>query len=224
MSINLSSNTEEEAVRQQAADPSHHYSTINSQKSLFSLDIQMSAFLQGQILFDDRKQRLRLSNYIRISADADIDEVVKYIALKWLKRNPKIILSIITGLYHFKTYKNQKQLNKFKRGIIKAAYSTELIYVTNGYNIGVTKLIGDAFREESLARRGCTEGLQIFSNSNDTNNTESELDKLMLIGIVSTSNLKNADLFKGAQVKREAIYKQFIIYIVNTMMMQSFSI
>ncbi len=95
-------------------------------------------------------------------------------------------------------YKNQKQLNKFKRGIIKAAYSTDLIYVTNGYNIGVTKLIGDAFREESLARRGCSEGLQFFSNQ--TINSENELDKLTLIGIVSTTNLKNAHLFKEANV------------------------
>jgi hypothetical protein len=71
--------------------------------------------------------------------------------------------------------------------------------VTNGYNIGVTKLIGDAFREESLARRGCSgEGMQFFSNQ--TVSAESELEKLMLIGVVSTTNLKNAHLFRGGPV------------------------
>ncbi len=51
---------------------------------------------------------------MRVSVDCDIEEVAKFIALKWLKRSPKIILPIITGLSHFKTWKNQKQLNKFK--------------------------------------------------------------------------------------------------------------
>lgn len=142
------------------------------------------------------------SSYIRVSADTDLDEIVKYVSLKWFKRSPKIILSLITGLCQFTTYKNQKQLNKFKRGIIKAAYSTDLVYVTNGYNIGISKLIGDAFREESLATRGCSESLPLFSsNYNDTVGTENEqLDKLMLIGIVSTSNLRLADEFRGGQV------------------------
>ena len=110
--------------------------------------------------------------------------------MKWLKRNPKIIIPIITGTKHFKIWKNQKKLNKFKRGIIKAAYTTELIYITNGYNSGVSKIIGDAFREESLANRTISNyEAQSICNTN-------EFDKLIIIGIVSTSNLKNAELFK----------------------------
>ena len=54
-----------------------------------------------------------------MSVDADIDEVAKFIFLKWFKKNPKIIITIITGLTHFKNWKNQKQLTKFKRGITK---------------------------------------------------------------------------------------------------------
>ncbi len=133
-----------------------------------------------------------------------MDEVAKFVSVKWFRKNPKIILSIITGLCHFKTFKNQKHLNKFKRGIIKAAYSTELIYITNGYNIGVSKLIGDAFREESLARRSCSEGL-IFSNYNLSSSIDNELDKIVLIGIVSTSNLKHAELFNRYNVKKNEV-------------------
>ena len=67
----------------------------------------------------------------------------------------------------------------------QAAYTTDLWYITNGYNIGVSKVIGDAFREESLARR-----------KNDTNtNTLDQFEKLTLIGIVSTSELKNKEIF-----------------------------
>lgn len=58
-----------------------------------------------------------------MSVDSDIDEIGKFIASKWIKKNPKIIIPIITGLSHFQTWKNQKQLNKFKRGIIKVKKS-----------------------------------------------------------------------------------------------------
>ena len=127
---------------------------------------------------------------MRVPFDAEIEDVAKFIGLKWLKRNPKIIIPIITGIKHFKIWKNQKKLNKFKRGIIKAAYTTELIYITNGYNSGVSKIIGDAFREESLANRTISNyEAQSMCNTN-------EFDKLIIIGIVSTSNLKNAELFK----------------------------
>ena len=40
-------------------------------------------------------------------------------AIRWLKRSPKIIIPVVTGLNHFKNWKNQKQINKFKRGLIK---------------------------------------------------------------------------------------------------------
>jgi hypothetical protein len=62
------------------------------------------------------------SYYVRVSVDADVEEVAKFIATKWLKKSPKIIIPIITGLSHFKTWKNEKQLNKFKRGIIKVCF------------------------------------------------------------------------------------------------------
>jgi hypothetical protein len=66
-----------------------------------------------------------------------------------------------------------------------------LWYITNGYNIGVSKLIGDAFREESLARR---------SNDSNSNQNLDPFDKLTLIGIVSTSDLRNKELFQGQEV------------------------
>lgn len=63
-------------------------------------------------------------------------------------------------------------------------------YITNGYNIGVSKVLGDAFREESLARR-----------TNDTNTSAfDEFEKLTLIGIVSTSELRHEELLRESQV------------------------
>jgi hypothetical protein len=59
------------------------------------------------------------SHYVRVSVNSDIEDVVRFMAIKWLRKSPKIIIPIVTGLSHFKSWKNQKQLNKFKRGIIK---------------------------------------------------------------------------------------------------------
>lgn len=67
------------------------------------------------------------------------------------------------------------------------------MYITNGYNTGISKIIGDAFREESLARRSdpC---------SNSSCLKESQTDQAILIGILSTSELKNSQLLDGKQV------------------------
>ena len=69
--------------------------------------------------FDFLKNQLLQSSYVRVSVNSDIEDVVKFMATRWLKRSPKIILPIVTGLTHFKPWKNQKQINKFKRGLIK---------------------------------------------------------------------------------------------------------
>lgn len=101
-----------------------------------NLDSKENSFRQGKIIFEDDHQRFTKpvfafsyfykililaykSEYVRVPFDYDVDALAKYIANEWLKKNPKIIIPVITGLSHFKPWKNQKQLNKFKRGIIK---------------------------------------------------------------------------------------------------------
>lgn len=64
--------------------------------------------------------------------------------------------------------------------------------------MGVSKLIGDAFREESLTRRISYDTSPSYSYLYNSQNTD-EFDRLVLMGIVSTSGLKHADLLTGAQ-------------------------
>lgn len=56
--------------------------------------------------------------------------------------------------------------------------------------------MGDAFREESLTRRVSYD----TSPATYSHQNADELDRLVLMGIVSTSDLKHAELLKGAQV------------------------
>jgi hypothetical protein len=62
----------------------------------------------------------------------------------------------------------------------------------------VSKLIGDAFREESLTRRISYDTSPSYSSSYTDKNTD-EFDRLVLMGIVSTSSLKHSDLLNGSQ-------------------------
>lgn len=57
--------------------------------------------------------------------------------------------------------------------------------------------MGDAFREESLTRRVSYDTSPSYSSYSDQN---TDLDRLVLMGIVSTSDLRQAELLKGAQV------------------------
>ncbi len=121
-----------------------YYNTVDSQKSMMSVDNILESLPHGEIEFVDGIQRhrrvcIRAGNrstgdnetaadlmfpysksvYVRVPVDVDIESLVRFMAIKWMRKSPKIILQVATGLSHFKPWKNEKQLNKFKRGIIK---------------------------------------------------------------------------------------------------------
>lgn len=56
----------------------------------------------------------------------------------------------LKGITNFKNWKNQKLEEQFRRGIIKAANKTEMWFITNGINGGISAMVGDAFNEEKV--------------------------------------------------------------------------
>jgi hypothetical protein len=68
----------------------------------------------------------------------------------WQMKSPQIIISIITGVTNFKNWKNQKLEEQFRRGLIKAANKTEMWFITNGINGGISAMVGEAFNEERV--------------------------------------------------------------------------
>lgn len=69
----------------------------------------------------------------------------------------------------------------------------------------MSKLIGDAFREESLARRTSTDTSTTYNTA--SSQEADEFDKLILMGIVSTSDLRNIDQFKRGTSNETIVYK-----------------
>ena len=54
-----------------------------------------------------------------------------------------------TGV-NFKNWKNRKLEDQFRRGIAKAARKTEMWFITNGINGGISAMVGDAYYEEKV--------------------------------------------------------------------------
>lgn len=59
---------------------------------------------------------------------------------------PKIIISVTGGAQSFEIDNDTK--NAFKKGLIKAAKSTNALIVTGGTNHGVMSLVGEAVSED----------------------------------------------------------------------------
>jgi hypothetical protein len=66
----------------------------------------------------------------------------------WNLRKPQLILSVIGGTREFTLSSSMKKT--FKRGLVKVAESTESWIITNGFNLGVMKLVGEAVAESTL--------------------------------------------------------------------------
>ena len=97
------------------------------------------------------------SRYVKFKIDesnSKINEQLKWIprfmTSIWQMKSPQIIISIITGVTNFKNWKNQKLEEQFRRGLIKAANKTEMWFITNGINGGISAMVGEAFNEERV--------------------------------------------------------------------------
>ena len=66
---------------------------------------------------------------------------------------PRIALLLVSDVGPMSEWHQPRQLDAFKKGIIKAANTTHMWIFTNGLNTGIAKEIGDAVAEELSRRR-----------------------------------------------------------------------
>ena len=67
----------------------------------------------------------------------------------WNLSRPHLIISVIGG--GEKLVIPHRMKNAFKRGLVKAAASTDAWIITGGRNVGVMRLVGEAIADEFLA-------------------------------------------------------------------------
>ncbi|CAF0859038.1 unnamed protein product [Brachionus calyciflorus] len=152
------------------------------------LNPEGSYYLNFKLEKDQNLQYVNIGEQLR--------NIPKFMNSVWGMKSPQIIIPIITGLTNFKNWKNQKLEEQFRRGIIKAANKTEMWFITNGINGGISEMVGDAFNEEKVSR-STTSIKSNFSSLSFMDNNESSLKPLTLIGIVSASTLQNWSFFDG---------------------------
>jgi hypothetical protein len=118
--------------------------------------------------------------------------IPKFMATVWGMKSPQIIISIVTGTSNFRNWKNKKLEQSFRRGLMKAANKTEMWFITNGINGGISAMIGEAFNEEKM----CRSTAQFEADKYLTNSSQDK--PLTLIGVVSAKQLMNASSFDGS--------------------------
>lgn len=74
--------------------------------------------------------------------------MVNFMFSCWKLYQPKIVISITGGAKYFDVKSNLK--NSLKKGIVKAALSTNAWLITGGTNEGIMKLIGEGVKEQTL--------------------------------------------------------------------------
>ncbi|RNA27855.1 transient receptor potential cation channel subfamily M member 2-like isoform X2 [Brachionus plicatilis] len=131
------------------------------------------------------------------SESQQLKNIPRFMKSVWQMKSPKIIIPIITELTrikNFKNWKNQKLEEQFQQGIIKLANKTDIWFITNGINGGISSIIGEAFNEEKASRN-------IVSKSSHhidfVNSNEPTPPPLTLLGIISASTLQNYSSFDG---------------------------
>ncbi|XP_037570265.1 LOW QUALITY PROTEIN: transient receptor potential channel-like [Dermacentor silvarum] len=130
--------------------------------------------------------------YIRVRHDIDPDQVSGVLVQEWLFSAPRIALVLISHVGPLGDWADARRLEGFRRGLLRAANATPMWLLTNGFNTGLAKLVGDAVSHE-LRRR------QALRCHKHPNRTRATLPPLRLVGIVREDMLVNADLLDGRQ-------------------------
>jgi hypothetical protein len=69
-------------------------------------------------------------------------ELSYYMERYWNMRSPKIVLSLISGVRHFKPWKNSRLKDQFKKGIIKVN-ANSLLHIKNCFWLKVSYFVID---------------------------------------------------------------------------------
>ncbi|KAH9384406.1 hypothetical protein HPB48_026413 [Haemaphysalis longicornis] len=128
--------------------------------------------------------------FIRVRHDIDPDQVSGVLVHEWLFSAPRIALVLISHVGPLGGWADARRLGEFRRGLLRAANATPMWLLTNGFNTGIAKEVGDAVSHE-LRRR------QALRCHKHPNRTRATLPPLRLLGIVREDMLAGAELLDG---------------------------
>ncbi|CAF2638466.1 unnamed protein product [Rotaria sp. Silwood2] len=86
--------------------------------------------------------------YARIALDTHEGKVEKLLLEYWKIPKPRLIMSILGGQKYFKL--SDRLESNFINGIIDVALNSDAWLITNGYNVGIVQLVGEAINKIKL--------------------------------------------------------------------------
>ncbi|CAF0878333.1 unnamed protein product [Adineta steineri] len=88
--------------------------------------------------------------FLRLALDTSVAKVGKLLFDVWKIPQPRLIMSIIGGAKYF-TLSDRLETN-FINGIIEVALKSDAWLITNGYNVGIVQLVGQAINKVKLTK------------------------------------------------------------------------
>ncbi|CAF1116563.1 unnamed protein product, partial [Adineta steineri] len=88
--------------------------------------------------------------FLRLALDTPVAKVGKLLSEVWKTPPPRLIMSIIGGAKYF-TLSDRLESN-FINGIIEVALKSDAWLITNGYNVGIVQLVGQAINKVKLTK------------------------------------------------------------------------
>lgn len=125
-------------------------------------------------------------NYIKCPLNTELSSLIKIIQEGWNLYPPQIILSILSDLRSLDKWQNIDRIKQFQQGLVKAASSAKTWIITNGLNIGASKIISEAIVNEKNWQ-------QSLINSNEQKLKEN----------IYSEHLRKANFLKKKQTQQE---------------------
>lgn len=141
--------------------------------------------------------------FMRVGHDVNIDDVASIMHGVWKLNPPRIVTLVISNVSTLKEWSSVKQRLAFRKGLVKAAKTTNMWIFTNGTNIGASKVIGDAVfaeKKETLSFHCHSSHVEkdYYYNPIPVNDPQ-----ITVIGIAREDLVKNADNLVAGSVNVE---------------------
>lgn len=91
---------------------------------------------------------MRTSQYVRLSEDTDVKDVIDLVTNGWKMPAPKVLISVTGAAQRFRV--QPQVVDVVNQGLVRAAKQTAAWIITGGTDTGVMKLVGDAVRKSHV--------------------------------------------------------------------------
>ncbi|XP_066295735.1 transient receptor potential cation channel subfamily M member-like 2 [Branchiostoma lanceolatum] len=124
-----------------------------NQGSTTSLQVQLpqGSYMEGvlPLRYGDESRPYLLLDKVKCPS---MEVIGQHLHRTWRIERPKVIVSLYCEPEHFSLWKRRKIYDALQTGLIKLASTTNMWLITNGANLGVGKLVGDAMKREKARR------------------------------------------------------------------------